>query len=189
MFAGQLAAFQINGKVSPLLTSQFDQSTESFFAGASSNYFIGTSITSNAQHQLIHSIVAGTQRLDSGYFSITHSRLFLGGSLTGSFNYNITSSSSSLGGSTKNFDALLNALYSRALLRNLAWNAGVSLEDRKDSQFHTQSAKVTNGLSYVLRAWLFSAENTYTVTKLIGGPVSTDNRIMFSASRQFLRFF
>ncbi len=169
------------------VNSVFDQTIETYRALLTSSYLKGSNISASVEHTNLFNPISGAERSDAGYFLAMYARPLFKGTLQGTFSYNAISSTASNGISSTSYEALLNATYSRELLRTLGWQVMVQYDNKKADIIKSQSYLAQNTLNYTLREWFFTASHTYTVTHALGVS-STDNAIYFRVSRVFVRY-
>ncbi len=167
-------------------TGTFDQTSQTFTGNFTSSYFRGSNISGSVMHTDTFNPITGSTSSDSAYLLATYARFLWKGRLQSTFSLYTVSTSTSDGSTSTNNDLLLNATYTRNIVRNLDWQ-GMLQYERKSDPNTWQTYTVRNTLNYNLRQWLFSATHSYALTRSLGVN-STDNSIYLRVSRMFIRF-
>lgn len=164
-----------------------DQKTELYRFDANTSYFKNTKLQLFAERNNSFYEANGFSTSDSTGVSASRSTPLLGGSLDMSASYELLYSKFT-GGTDRSVTASYTGRYTKTLLKNTAWQFLAQRNDTKTSNSFSNVTYFENSLLNPIRSWLLSLEHRYTINK-DNNLEYTESRILFRATRQFVRIW
>ena len=121
----------------------------------------------------------------SKHIGIGYDRILLRGQLTGFIRYTNTQSEYT-GNKQDTTNSELGAGYKRALFRRIAWEAKAMRASTTAGSYKTVNTSISNKFEYSLRRWSIGTAHEYRILRYSNSK-STENRIILTASRTFVR--
>lgn len=197
--AFHLDAFNRPGRQYISLLGSFDKSAESSFITlvetkseiykftAGSDYFKNTKMKLTFDKSDIFNEVTGFTHSKSQEAYIDHASAVFGGNLTLALLWSITSTHSP-GQAQRIVTLNYNLKFGRRLIGNIFWQLLIDRTQSKESENFSRVNTIENSLVIPLRSWLLSAEHRYQMTEDNLRDLK-ENRILFRATRTFIRVF